>query len=697
MLGNKISVMSQHEHLQAPMSDPAADNTSTQPSHNQSHQHISVAKLWLATLLAVPAVLFSPTLQSIFGLSWVFSGSELISPVAAIILFFTVGQTFLRGGFVELRHGKPGMMALIALALVVAFGYSIFISTGQWLGFEFQGMDFWWELATLIAIMAWGHFIEARSVAAANKSLSSLAEMLPNEVEIFRDGEVVKISRAEVLVGDLVLVRPGSVVPVDGLVVEGNSSVDEALITGESNPVSKPEGSFVVAGSINSVNHTLGQGSLTVRVLRTGESTSLAAIMQLVEKAKAAKSKTQVLADRAAGWLFYIALLSALATLAGWLIAGNQSLDFILERVVTVLVIACPHALGLAIPLVSAISVSKAAKSGLLIRNRSAFEQAAKADVVIFDKTGTLTTAKRAFVGARLAYGSELMSTDELIALAASVELTAEHSIAKCIVDQAHKLKVTIPKSTDFRAIPGQGVTAVLGGQTISVGGPVLLTARNIPIYVDDVVRADAAHQAGLSVVFVVRNGELLGSIEVGDTLRETAKAAVYELQLRRKRVVMLTGDATGVAESVAKELGITEVFAEVLPHRKAEVVRKLQVDGSKVIMVGDGINDAPALAQANVGVAIGAGTNVAIESAGIVLSSDDPVKILDLIQQSRESVAKMKQNLFWAVGYNALAIPLAGGALVGAGLTLTPALGALLMSISTLVVAANAQLLRRR
>lgn len=671
---------------------PASNKISVMPHH----QHLSRLDLWIASLLTLPAVFFSQTVQEIFGFTISFQGSDWFSPVAATALLFSVGRKFLIGGLNELKHRRPGMMALISLALVVAFSYSLVVTLAPLFGLSLTGMDFWWELATLIAIMTWGHYVELKAVSSASRDISSLAKLLPNQVEVFRGEETQKIDLADLIVGDLVLVRPGGVIPADGLVIEGNSTVDEALLTGESIPVQKLEGSQVIAGTINSAEHSLGQGSLEIRVLRTGEQTTIAEITRMVEQARAAKSKTQVFADKAAGWLFYLALVSAALTLVAWLVDGTQPIDFVIERVVTVLVIACPHALGLAIPLVTAISISRAAKQGLLIKNRLAFEQAANADVVVFDKTGTLTTAQRGFVRARLAYGSPLLDNSELIALAASVERNSEHSIAKCIVDEAQKKHLDIPKALDFRAIPGQGATAVLLGETISVGGPALLTARNIPIYVDDVVRADAAHQAGLTVVFVTRNSELLGSIEIGDTLRESAKAAVYELQRKRKRVVMLTGDATGVAEAIAQELGITEVYAEVLPHRKAEVVRSLQADGSKVVMVGDGINDAPALAQANVGVAIGAGADVAIDSAGIILTADDPQKVVDLIEQSGQTASKMKQNLFWAVGYNVLAIPLAAGALSASGFVLTPALGALFMSMSTLVVAANAQLLRR-
>jgi Cu2+-exporting ATPase len=416
----------------------------------------------------------------------------------------------------------------------------------------------------------------------------------------------------------------------------------------------------------------------------------------LVRDAQASKSKTQILADRAAGWLFYVALGSALITAIVWISIGGQTPDFILERVVTVLVIACPHALGLAIPLVSAISVSQAAKSGLLIRSRLAFETAQNVDVVLFDKTGTLTTAERGFLDAKLAHSSSLSSVAELLSLAAGVERESEHPIGRAILAEAVRRNLEIPQVLDVRTIPGQGVTGILEATNLIVGGPIVLTGRNINIDVHDLVLADTANRSGNSVVYVVRESELLGLIEVGDSIRPTSKQAVFELQLQRKRVAILTGDAKGVAESVAAKLGITEIFAEVLPHQKAEIVSRLQADGSIVAMVGDGINDAPALAQADVGLAIGTGTSVAIESAGILLVSNDPMSVSKAITLSKRSVAKMTQNLWWAAGYNLIAIPLAAGVFLPLGLVLSPAVGAILMSLSTIAVAANAQLLRK-
>jgi Cu2+-exporting ATPase len=611
-------------------------------------------------------------------------------------MFFTGGRVFLVAGLHELRAKKPGMMALISLALVVAFGYSLFITIVQLLGYTIAGMDFWWELAALVTIMLLGHWIEMKSIASANASMGELALLMPDTADLIEGEQTRKVQVSELRVGDLVLVRAGAAIPADGVVVEGHSKVNEAMITGESAEVAKVAGDEVIAGTINSDSSGLGQGALTVRVGRIGDDTMLAGVLRLVRDAQASKSKTQILADRAAGWLFYVALGSALITAIVWISIGGQTPDFILERVVTVLVIACPHALGLAIPLVSAISVSQAAKSGLLIRSRLAFETAQNVDVVLFDKTGTLTTAERGFLDAKLAHSSSLSSVAELLSLAAGVERESEHPIGRAILAEAVRRNLEIPQVLDVRTIPGQGVTGILEATNLIVGGPIVLTGRNINIDVHDLVLADTANRSGNSVVYVVRESELLGLIEVGDSIRPTSKQAVFELQLQRKRVAILTGDAKGVAESVAAKLGITEIFAEVLPHQKAEIVSRLQADGSIVAMVGDGINDAPALAQADVGLAIGTGTSVAIESAGILLVSNDPMSVSKAITLSKRSVAKMTQNLWWAAGYNLIAIPLAAGVFLPLGLVLSPAVGAILMSLSTIAVAANAQLLRK-
>jgi Cu2+-exporting ATPase len=653
-------------------------------------------QFWLALALTIPTMVFSHSVQMLLGYQLEFSFSYLIPAAFGTLMFFTGGRVFLIASLHELRAKKPGMMALISLALVVAFGYSLFITIVQLLGYTITGMDFWWELAALVTIMLLGHWIEMKSIASANASMGELALLMPDTADLIEGEQTRKVQVSELRVGDLVLVRAGAAIPADGVVVEGHSKVNEAMITGESAEVAKVAGDEVIAGTINSDSSGLGQGALTVRVGRIGEDTMLAGVLRLVRDAQASKSKTQILADRAAGWLFYVALGSALITAIVWISIGGQTPDFILERVVTVLVIACPHALGLAIPLVSAISVSQAAKSGLLIRNRLAFETAQNVDVVLFDKTGTLTTAERGFLDAKLAHSSSLSSVAELLSLAAGVERESEHPIGRAILAEAVRRNLEIPQVLDVRTIPGQGVTGILEATNLIVGGPIVLTGRNINIDVHDLVLADTANRSGNSVVYVVRESELLGLIEVGDSIRPTSKQAVFELQLQRKRVAILTGDAKGVAESVAAKLGITEIFAEVLPHQKAEIVSRLQADGSIVAMVGDGINDAPALAQADVGLAIGTGTSVAIESAGILLVSNDPMSVSKAITLSKRSVAKMTQNLWWAAGYNLIAIPLAAGVFLPLGLVLSPAVGAILMSLSTIAVAANAQLLRK-
>ena len=681
----------EHNHMQHQhdVSAPVMDHSMHNPKAFRN-------QFWLALALTIPTMVFSQSVQMLFGFKLEFAFSYLIPAVLGTLMFFTGGRVFLLGGLSELRAKKPGMMALISLALVVAFGYSLFITGVQLLGYTWSGMDFWWELAALVTIMLLGHWIEMKSVAGAKNAVGELARLMPDIAELIEGEQTRRVQVSELRLGDLVLVRAGATIPADGEVVEGHSKVNEAMVTGESTEVPKAEGDEVISGTINSDSSGLGQGALTVRVTRIGEDTMLAGILRLVREAQASKSKTQILADRAAGWLFYVALGSALLTAIVWIAIGGQTPDFILERVVTVLVIACPHALGLAIPLVAAISATQAAKSGLLIRDRLAFETARNVDVLLFDKTGTLTTAERGYLDAKLAHASTLNSVDELLALAAGVERESEHPIGRAILAEAVRRNLEIPQVLDVRTIPGQGVTGILEASNLIVGGPITLTGRNIDINVHDLVLADTANRSGNSVVYVVRESELLGLIEVGDSIRPTSKQAVFDLQLQRKRVAILTGDAKGVAESVAATLGITEIFAEVLPHQKAAIVASLQADGSVVAMVGDGINDAPALAQADVGLAIGTGTSVAIESAGLLLVSSDPLSVPKALELSRRSVAKMTQNLWWATGYNLIAIPLAAGVFMPIGLVLSPAIGALLMSISTIVVAANAQLLRK-
>jgi P-type Cu2+ transporter len=636
-------------------------------------------KFWLSLLFTVPTLVFSPTVQGWFGVSWGFSGSEYIPAVFGIIIFFYGGLVFLKSAKAELASRQPGMMTLISMAITVAFGYSL-ASTLTLV----DGMDFWWELATLVTIMLLGHWFEMASVMNAEGALNELAKLLPDEAELIVDGEPKKVPIAELKLGDLILVRPGAQIPADGEVTKGNSDVNESMLTGESRLVKKMTGTQVVAGTIN------GSGSLTVKVTKIGDDTALAGIMKLVAQAQSSKSKTQVLADKAAFYLTFVAIGAALITWIAWALAG-QSAEFILERVVTVLVIACPHALGLAIPLVTAISTTLAAKEGLLVRQRVALEAARNVDIVVFDKTGTLTKGQQGVVDI-VAEGDK----KRLLAIAASVEAESEHPIAQAIVASAKEQKIPAIKSSNFSALSGKGARASVNGKVVHVGGPRMVEALAAAIP-KPIQQAEAvASREGKTVVYVIEGKTVSGAIMLADVIREEAKEAVTTLLDRGKRVAMLTGDSEGVAAWVAKELGIKEFFAGVLPENKAETVKKLQADGSKVAMVGDGVNDAPALAQADIGIAIGAGTDVAIESAGIVLVSDDPRGVAKIVRLSKATYSKMVQNLIWATGYNAIAIPLAAGVTAAFGFVLSPAFGAVLMSLSTIIVAVNAQLLRK-
>jgi len=642
-------------------------------------------KFWLSLALTVPILVFSPGLQNLLGLDGPrFPGSEFISAGLGAFLFFYGGWVFLRGAWVELRQKQPGMMTLISLAIVVAFGYSAAVTLGL------DGMDFWWELATLITIMLLGHWLEMSAVMGAQNALGELAALIPDEAElVVGDGgdETRTVAASELAVGDRVIVRPGSAIPADGTVVDGESDVDESLLTGESEPIGKHKGDAVVAGSV------VGGGSLTVEVTKTGEDTALAGVMKLVADAQSSKSGTQLLADRAAALLFYLALAAAIVTAIVWTVVRPGEPDFVLARVVTVLVIACPHALGLAIPLVAQISTSRGAKQGLLIRSRAALEAARSIDVVLFDKTGTLTEGRQ---GVEMVVVGEGVDEDEAVALAAAVEAKSEHPIARAIIAEAADRDLTKRRSAQFTAVSGKGVTARVGDTEYSVASGRWVTEQSIEVPSALVAAAREAGEAGQTVVYLLEGDAVLALFAIADVIRPESRDAVAALQKRGVRVALLTGDAQPVAEWVGRELGIDEVHAEVLPGQKSDVVAELQRGGTSVMMVGDGVNDAPALARADVGVAIGAGTDVAIESAGIVLASSDPRGVDQAIQLSRRTYAKMQQNLVWAAGYNVVGIPLAAGVLAGVGFLPSPALGAVLMSVSTIVVALNAQLLRR-
>lgn len=637
-------------------------------------------KFWLSLLLTIPVVLYSGIIKTLFNFEFPsFPGSSYLPLIFSTIIFFYGGWVFVQGAVTELKFKLPGMMTLISMAITVAFVYSLVSQL------VFKGETLFWELSTLITIMLLGHWLEMRSVGQAQGALGELAKLLPDKAIRLVKGEPQEVAVSELSVGDLLLVKPGAKVPADGLVQEGESSVDESMITGESKPVIKKEGEKVVAGTINA------EGSLKVKVTGIGENTALAGIMRLVAEAQASKSKTQILADKAAYYLTIIAIGAGILTFFGWLSVGS-GVGVGIERLVGVLVIACPHALGLAIPLVTSISTSLSAKNGILVRDRLSLEEARKIDVVLFDKTGTLTKGEQGVTDIMsLKKGDET----EIVALAASVEAESEHFIARGVVQKAKQLRVPLEKLGKFKSIPGKGVSGEIGSKKVEVGNLEYLKIKEVKI--PEVLEKEIkrVEQEGKTVVFVLVDSSVIGALALQDLVREESKEAVKELKEMGVRVAMITGDSEAVAKEVSKELGIDEYFAHVLPEHKADKVNELQIDGSKVAMVGDGVNDAPALTKANIGIAIGAGTDVAIESAGIILVKNDPRDVVKIIKLSRATYNKMIQNLFWAAGYNVIAIPLAAGVLASVGIILAPAFGAVLMSASTVIVAANAQLLR--
>jgi Cu2+-exporting ATPase len=634
-------------------------------------------RFWLSLALTIPVVLLSRDVSEWLGnpLS-VVDGIESAPALLGSVVFFYGGSVFLRGAQGELRDRRPGMMTLISLAIVVAFGASWAGTLGA---FE---IEIWWELATLITIMLLGHWLEMRSIAQARGALSALAELLPDTAErVTADGtETVPLATLEL--GDVVLVRPGARVPADGEVVDGSADVDESMISGESRAVPKEPGARVIAGTV------AAGGSLRVRVTAVGEGTALSGIMRLVEAAQASASRAQALADRAAALLFYVALAAGTVTLVAWWALGDR--EGALIRTATVLVIACPHALGLAIPLVIAISTSLGARNGLLVKDRMALEKARNLDLVIFDKTGTLTSGKPVLAGVTAMPGSD---EAELLRLAAAVEADSEHPLARAIVRGARDRGLEPAAGMKFEALAGRGARATVDGRVVAVGGPRLLAELGLqaPKNPD----ADRWAAAGASVLHVVVDGRVAGALALEDEIRPESREAVERLHALGVRVAMITGDSLAVADSVAARLGIDEIAAQVLPADKAAAVRRFQGGGRRVAMVGDGVNDAPALAQADVGIAIGAGTDVAVESAGIVLVRNDPRDVVGAITLSRATYRKMIQNLVWAIGYNLVAIPVAAGLLVPWGIDLPMAAGAVAMSASTIIVAANAQLLR--
>ncbi|HSK92924.1 MAG TPA: heavy metal translocating P-type ATPase [Candidatus Angelobacter sp.] len=636
-------------------------------------------QFWIVLLLTIPVVIWSHEVQMWLGYTApAFPGSEWVAPILGTIVFAYGGRVFLSGARVELGDRQPGMMTLISLAIVVAFLTSWAATLG------FFEMDVWWELATLITVMSLGHWLEMRSIMQARGALSALAELLPDEAERVTDAGTEMVRTADLGLGDVVLVRPGGRVPADGEVVHGTADLDESMISGESAPVTREPGDRVVAGTV------AAGGSLRIRVDAVGDDTALSGIMRLVAQAQASNSRAQALADRAAAVLFYVALVAGVLTLGTWTLLGEPEEGLI--RTATVLVIACPHALGLAIPLVIAISTTLGARNGLLVKDRLALERAKDVDVVIFDKTGTLTRGEPVLASVAAAPG---IDESDLLAAAAAVEADSEHPLARAIVAGAEARGIRRRSASAFENLPGRGARATVDGATVHVGGPRLLDELDASVPQALAGATGSWSDAGRTVMTVVRDGEVIGAIAVEDEIRPESVEAVRRLHGMGVRVAMITGDAQSVADSVAKRIGIDEVAAQVLPGDKADAVRRFQAGGRRVAMVGDGVNDAPALAQADVGIAIGAGTDVAVESAGIVLVSDDPRDVVGAIQLSRASYRKMIQNLVWATGYNALAIPVAAGILAPWGFVLPLSIGAVAMSVSTIVVALNAQLLR--
>ena len=642
-------------------------------------------KFWLSFALTIPTLIWGHMLPRLFGYTPpMIPGSHWIAPVLGTAVFLYGGWPFLLGAARELRARLPGMMTLIALAISVAFVFSAAVTLG------YQGMPLWEELATLVTIMLLGHWIEMRSISQAEGALAELAKLLPNTATRLVRGDAgertEEVPLASLREGDLVLIRPGANIPADGRVVDGHSSLNESMITGESRLVDKRAGNIVIAGTIN------GAGSLRVEVTGTGDRTTLAGIMRLVAQAQTSRSRAQALADRAAFWLTVIALGTGAVTFIAWLALGSE-VAYAVERTVTVLVIACPHALGLAIPLVVAISTTLGARSGLLVRDRRGLEEARLLDVVVFDKTGTLTLAAHRVVATGLVAGQD---ENEALRLAAAAELDSEHPLAQAIRASARERSLQVPAADGFTASPGHGVEARVEGRPVAVGGPNLLEEQHLAVPRELEEFAESAAGRGQSVIYFVVDRQVRAAFAIADAIRPESREAVDRLHALGIEVAIMTGDSEAVAGAVARELGIDTVFAQVLPEGKAARIEALQAQGKRVAMVGDGVNDAPALVTADVGIAIGAGTDVAVEAGDVVLVRSDPRDVARIIGLSRASYRKMVQNLWWAAGYNIVAIPLAAGVLAGYGIILSPAIGAVLMSLSTLIVAINAQLLRR-
>ncbi|MCC9138796.1 copper-translocating P-type ATPase [Pontibacter silvestris] len=633
-------------------------------------------RFWISLVLSVPVIVLSPMVQHILGYALDVPYSMYIAFVLSSIIFFYGGWPFLTGLAEEVKKGAPGMMTLIGVAITVAYGYSTAVTFGL------EGMDFFWELATLIVVMLLGHWIEMKSVLGASKALELLVSMMPAEAQVLRDGQTVTVKVEELRQGDVIVVKPGEKVPADGTVVQGESYLNESMLTGESKPVQKVKDDQVIGGSIN------GNGSLQVRVESTGKDSYLNKVINLVQEAQKTKSETQRLADKAAKWLAYLALTAGFGTFAAWLMAGAE-LDFALERMVTVMVISCPHALGLAIPLVVAISTAVSAKNGLLIRNRTAFENSRNITTIIFDKTGTLTQGSHAV--AQVVVFQQAFNEQELLRLAAGVEQHSEHYISQGILKKAKAEGITVPASDSFNYLPGKGLEGLVEGRDVKVVGPNYIKEFNVQ------VPQSQAEEGVETVVYVLVDRKVAGYITLRDQIRPESAGAIRVLKANGIKNLLLTGDNERVAQSVSDKLGMDGYLANVLPHQKQEKVKELQQQGEFVAMTGDGVNDAPALAQADVGIAVGSGTDVAAETADIILVNSNPQDIASLILFGKATYRKMIQNLIWATGYNIIALPLAAGVLYNQGIMVSPAVGAALMSLSTVIVAVNAQLLRRQ
>ncbi len=654
------------------------------PDHDSAghHDHHAMMvedfkrRFYISLALTIPILILSPMIQMLLGVDWRFRGDSYILVLLSTILFIYGGKPFLTGARDELEKKSPGMMTLIAFAISVAYIYSTLAV------FVIDGADFFWELATLIVIMLLGHWIEMRSVMGASRALDELLKLMPEEAHrIGEDGTTAEVPVRQLAAGDRVLVKPGEKIPIDGMIFEGASEVDEAMVTGESIPVDKGPGEELIGGSIN------GDGLLKFEVTKTGEATFLSQVIKLVQEAQNSKSKTQRLADTAAKWLFYLAVSAGTITFIYWMLSG-QGLEFAMERAVTVIIISCPHALGLAIPLVTAVSTSLGAKRGLLIRNRPAFENARKVDAVVFDKTGTLTMGEFG-VDEIVVSG---IDDAKLIALTAAVEANSEHPIARGITREAQQQNIRIPAADDFRNLPGRGLTATVNGQKILIGSPGMLRHEGISF---DEEHHEKLTLQGKTVVYVLADDVLIGSFALSDMVRESSREAIEALHDMGIESIMLTGDNQNAADFVGRQLGIDRIFAEVLPEEKSAKIKALQAQGKVTAMTGDGINDAPSLATADLGIAIGAGTDVAIETADIILVRSDPQDVVHIIQLSKATYRKMVQNLIWATAYNVIALPLAAGVLYKQGILISPAMGAVFMSLSTIIVAINARILK--